>query len=405
VTFNDFLFAAATGLIDLPWWGYVVLILALTHVTIAAVTIFLHRSQAHRGLDLHPLIAHFFRFWLWLTTGMLTKEWVAIHRKHHAKCETEDDPHSPMVYGIKTVLAEGSELYRTEAKNRETLDKYGTGTPDDWLERNVYTAFPWQGVGLMLMVNLILFGPIGATIWAVQMVWIPFHAAGVINGIGHYWGYRHFSVNDTSTNIVPIAFWIGGEELHNNHHAFPTSARFSMRWYEFDLGWMYIRILAALKMATVKKIAPRARFDLTKAKIDADTVQAVIAHRYEIVTQYVKALKATCADEVARIRANGSASPLAAMREGKALKSLKQWLRSDADQLTDANRASLQQTLSQSKVLDNLYTLRLDLAKLWERSTLSKEELVAKLDDWCKRAEATGIAQLQQFTRQLRSYA
>jgi stearoyl-CoA desaturase (delta-9 desaturase) len=257
----------------------------------------------------------------------------------------------------------------------------------------------------MLMVNLILFGPIGATIWAVQMVWIPFHAAGVINGIGHYWGYRHFSVNDTSTNIVPIAFWIGGEELHNNHHAFPTSARFSMRWYEFDLGWMYIRILAALRMATVKKIAPRARFDLTKAKIDADTVQAVIAHRYEIVTQYVKALKATCADEVAKIRANGSASPLAAMREGKALKSLKQWLRSDAGQLTDANRASLQQTLSQSKVLDNLYTLRLDLAKLWERSTLSKEELVAKLDDWCKRAEATGIAQLQQFTRQLRSYA
>ncbi|MBL8513755.1 MAG: fatty acid desaturase [Betaproteobacteria bacterium] len=377
----------------------------MTHVTIAAVTIFLHRAQAHRGLDLHPAISHFFRFWLWLTTGMITKEWVAIHRKHHAKCETEEDPHSPMVYGINTVLAEGAELYKIEAKNAETLEKYGTGTPDDWMEKNVYTRFPWQGVGLMLMVNLMLFGPIGATLWAVQMVWIPIHAAGIINGIGHYWGYRHFTVNDTSTNIVPIAFWIGGEELHNNHHAFPTSARFSMRWYEFDLGWMYIRTLAAMKLAKVKKIAPRPRFDFNKAKIDAETVQAVIAHRYEIVTKYVKALKATTREEVAKIRANGLVSPMSAMREGKAVKSLKQWMRSDADQLSAEHRASLSETLSHSKVLDNLYTLRLDLAKIWERSTLSKEELVAKLDDWCKRAEATGIAQLQQFTRQLKSYA
>ena len=405
MTFTDFLSFAATGLIDLPWWGYLIVMLALTHVTIAAVTIFLHRAQAHRGLDLHPAISHFFRFWLWLTTGMVTKEWVAIHRKHHAKCETAEDPHSPMVYGINKVLAEGAELYKTEAHNAETLEKYGTGTPDDWMERNVYTRYSWQGVGLMLIVNLMLFGPLGATIWAVQMAWIPIHAAGIINGIGHYWGYRHYTVNDTSTNIVPIAFWIGGEELHNNHHAFPTSARFSMRWYEFDLGWMYIRTLAAMKLAKVKKIAPRPRFDFSKAKIDAETVQAVIAHRYEIVTKYVKALKATTREEVTKIRASGHASPMSIMREGKAIRSLKQWMRSDADQLSAEHRASLSETLSHSKVLENLYTLRLDLAKIWERSTLSKEELVAKLDDWCKRAEATGIAQLQQFTRQLKSYA
>lgn len=405
MTFTEFLSTAANGLVNLPWWGYLVVLFVLTHITIAAVTIFLHRSQAHRGVDLHPAINHFFRFWLWLTTGMVTKEWVAIHRKHHAKCETEEDPHSPMVYGIKKVLAEGAELYKLEAKNAETLEKYGTGTPDDWMERNVYSRFSWQGVGIMLLVNLMLFGPIGAAIWAAQMAWIPIHAAGIINGIGHYWGYRHFSVNDTSTNIVPIAFWIGGEELHNNHHAFPTSARFSMRWYEFDLGWMYIRVLSALKLAKVKKIAPRPRFDWNKGNIDAETVQAVIAHRYEIVTKYVKALKATCHEEVARIRASGHASHLSIMREGKALRSLKHWMRSDADQLSDESRASLSETLSHSKVLENLYTLRLDLAKIWERSTLSKEELVAKLDEWCKRAEATGIAQLQQFTRQLRSYA
>ena len=223
----DFLSLASHGLIDLPWWGYVVVALVMTHVTIASVTIFLHRAQAHRGLDLHPIISHFFRFWLWLTTGMVTKEWVAIHRKHHAKVETVDDPHSPMTRGIKTVLLQGAELYRAESRNMETMAKYGLGTPDDWIERNVYTRFSWQGVGLMLAVNLMLFGPIGATIWAVQMMWIPVNAAGIINGIGHYWGYRNYACADTSTNIVPWGIFIGGEELHNNHHAYGTSAKFS----------------------------------------------------------------------------------------------------------------------------------------------------------------------------------
>jgi len=401
VNISDFL---ATGLIDLPWWGYIVVGLALTHVTIASVTIFLHRAQAHRGLDLHPIPSHFFRFWLWLTTGMVTKEWVSIHRKHHAKCETAEDPHSPMIYGIKKVLTEGAELYRAESRNAETMEKYGHGTPDDWMERNVYSRFSWQGAGLMLVTNLVLFGPIGATIWAAQMAWIPMHAAGVINGIGHFWGYRHYTVNDTSTNITPIAFWIGGEELHNNHHAFPTSARFSMRWYEFDLGWLYINILQFFGLATVKKVAPRPRFDMNKMVCDAETVQAVIAHRYEIVTKYAKTLKSACKEEIAKLRQDGS-SPLATMRQGKAVRSFRHWLRSDAEQLSAENRASLQETLKHSNKLETIYAFRQELAKLWERSTLSKEELVAKLEDWCKRAEATGIAQLQQFSRQLRSYA
>src|SRR5215831_309468 len=255
----DFLSLAAHGLMSLPWWGYIVVTLVLTHVTIAAVTIYLHRHSAHRALDLHPAISHFFRFWLWLTTGMITKEWTAIHRKHHAKCETVDDPHSPQTRGLRTVFFQGTELYRAEAKNQETLDKYGKGTPNDWMERNVYSRFGWEGVGLMLVVNLVLFGPIGATMWAVQMAWIPVLAAGVVNGIGHFWGYRNFATGDASTNIVPWGILIGGEELHNNHHAFGSSAKLSSKWYEFDIGWLYIRILQAFRLARVRKVAPKLR--------------------------------------------------------------------------------------------------------------------------------------------------
>jgi stearoyl-CoA desaturase (Delta-9 desaturase) len=395
----------ATGLIDLPWWGYLVVGLVFTQITIAAVTLYLHRSQAHRGLDLHPLITHPFRFWLWLSTGMVTKEWVAIHRKHHAKCETAEDPHSPQHYGIKRVVFSGTELYRDESRNAETMEKYGHGTPDDWMERNVYSRFSWQGAGIMLFVDVLLFGPIGATIWAFQMAWIPFHAAGIINGVGHFWGYRHYTVTDTSKNITPVGFWIGGEELHNNHHAFPTSARFSMRWYEFDMGWMYITMLSALKLAKVKKVAPRPRFNMQKAVCDAETLQAVIAHRYEIVTKYARTLKATCAEEITRIRATGSVPTLATMREGRAIKGFRQLLRLEADQLNVEQKTTLTETLKHSDILETIYRFRQELAALWERSTLNGDELVAKLEDWCRRAEASGIAQLQQFSRQLRTYA
>jgi stearoyl-CoA desaturase (Delta-9 desaturase) len=393
----DSLVLAAGGLVSLPWWGYVVVTLVLTHITIASVTIFLHRGQAHRGLDLHPLASHFFRFWLWLTTGMVTREWVAIHRKHHAKVETADDPHSPQTRGIATVLLRGTELYRAEAKNAETLARYGHGTPDDWIERHVYTPYSVQGVGIMLLIDLVLFGPIGATIWAVQMAWIPISAAGIINGIGHYWGYRNFACADTSTNIVPWGIVIGGEELHNNHHAYGSSAKLSSRWYEFDIGWMYIRLLEIFGLARVRKIAPQIRFDRSKMAPDLATLQAIITHRYAVATSYAKSLKTACGAELAALRARGAQIDLPNLRR------VKRWLA--ADVLPESERARLAQALDNSKVLQQIYHMRQELAALWGRSTDSSEQLLARLQDWCRRAEASGIAPLQQFAMRLRSYA
>jgi len=402
----DFLSLASHGLIDLPWWGYVVVALVMTHVTIASVTIFLHRAQAHRGLDLHPIVSHFFRFWLWLTTGMVTKEWVAIHRKHHAKVETVDDPHSPMTRGIKTVLLQGAELYRAESRNRETMAKYGLGTPDDWIERNVYTRFSWQGVGLMLAVNLVLFGPLGATIWAVQMMWIPINAAGIINGIGHYWGYRNFACADTSTNIVPWGIFIGGEELHNNHHAYGTSAKFSSQWYEFDLGWMYISILSAFKLATVRKVAPQLKFDRTKVVADLTTLQSVITHRYAVLTSYARSLKDACAAELANRKTRAADGATAhAVADVPSARRIKHWLLVDPATLSDVDRVKLDEALSSSKALATAFAMRQELGALWERSTESSDQLLARLQDWCHRAEASGLAPLAAFSLKLKRYA
>jgi stearoyl-CoA desaturase (delta-9 desaturase) len=398
----DFLSFAAHGLMPLPWWGYVVIALVLTHVTIACVTIFLHRAQAHRALDLSPPVSHFFRFWLWLTTGMVTKEWVAIHRKHHAKVETPDDPHSPQTRGIRTVFWQGSELYRAEAKNQETLAKYGQGTPDDWIERNLYSRYSWEGVGLMLIINLLLFGPIGATIWAVQMIWIPVTAAGVINGIGHYWGYRNFASADASTNIVPWGIVIGGEELHNNHHAYGSSAKLSSRWYEFDIGWMYIRMLSSVRLATVRKVAPKLKLHRAGKPVpDIATLQAVIAHRYTVASAYARSLKAAYAAELARLRERG-----AHLGELPSARRLKRWLTADnANALPETDRATLAKTLEKSKPLQTIYSMRQELSALWERSTESREQLLARLQDWCHRAETSGIAPLAQFSLQLKRYA
>jgi stearoyl-CoA desaturase (delta-9 desaturase) len=396
----DWLLTAANGLIDLPWWGYVVFTLVMTHVTIASVTIFLHRAQAHRALDLHPAVSHFFRFWLWLTTGMVTKEWVAIHRKHHAKVETPDDPHSPQTRGIETVFWKGTELYRAESRNEETMARYGHGVPDDWIERNLYSRFSWQGVGLMLAVDLALFGPIGATIWAVQMMWIPVTAAGIINGIGHYWGYRNFACADASTNIVPWGIVIGGEELHNNHHAYGSSAKLSSQWYEFDIGWLYIRTLSALRLATVRKVAPQIKFDREKAVADLATLQAVITHRYHVATSYARSLKATYAAELASLkeRAGRGISVPSARR-------MKRFLLADPATLTDAERSELSAALAKSKALATIYAMRQELSTLWERSTESSEQLLVRLQDWCRRAEASGIAPLAAFSYKLRRYA
>ncbi len=400
----DFLSFIAHGLMPLPWWGYIVVALSLTHVTIAAVTIYLHRHSAHRALDLHPIVSHFFRFWLWLTTGMVTKEWTAIHRKHHARVETDEDPHSPQTRGIRTVLFRGAELYRDEAKNQETLARYGQGTPNDWIERNLYTRYSWEGVGLMLVINLMLFGPLGATIWAVQMAWIPIMAAGIVNGIGHWWGYRNFASADASTNIVPWGIIIGGEELHNNHHAYGSSAKLSSRWYEFDLGWTYIRILETLRLATVRKVAPKLRVARTsKPAPDLATLQAVITHRYAVATTYARTLKETCAVELKALRARMGVSELAHI---PSVRRLKRWLSGDGvSALREPERATLAKALETSKALSTIYAMRQELNSLWERSTESSEQLLVRLQDWCHRAENSGIAPLAQFSLQLKRYA
>ena len=388
-----------TGLIDLPWWGYVLVTLVLTQITIACVTIFLHRHQAHRALDLHPVPSHLFRFWLWLATGVITKEWAAIHRKHHAKCETAEDPHSPIILGIKKVLLQGYELYRKEAENKETMQRYGHGTPDDWLERKLYSKHSALGISLMLVVDVLLFGPIGLTIWAVQMAWIPVNAAGIINGAGHYWGYRNFQCADASTNIVPVGIFIGGEELHNNHHAYASSAKLSSKWYEFDIGWMYIRILQAIGLAQVKKLAPQLRVNPAKTVCDMETLQAVISNRYEVTAKYAKSLKKTYAEEISRIKLQ------AADKFDVDVARVRQWLHLDESILTQAQKTKLAELMAASPTLAKAYELRQELAAIWQRSTASKEQLVKQLEDWCHRAESSGIAALQEFSQRLRCYS
>lgn len=385
------------GLIELPWWGYVLVALGLTHVTIASVTIFLHRHQAHRALELHPLPSHFFRLWLWLTTGMVTKEWAAIHRKHHAKCETVDDPHSPQTRGLLKVLLEGAELYRAEAKNAETLARYGHGTPDDWLERNVY-RHSVLGVSIMMIVDLVLFGPIGLTIWAVQMVWIPFWAAGVVNGLGHFWGYRNYDCADASTNLLPWGILIGGEELHNNHHSFATSAKLSAKWYEFDIGWMYIRILAILGLATPRRVIPKPRFDAAKTEPDFDTLQAVITHRYDVMTRYMASLKRICSEEIEQLRQRHAGSFDA--------RALRRWVLSGEERgLAEGEKLRFAEILRDSKALATVMAMREELAAIWARSNASREQLLAQLRDWIARAERSGIRQLEEFALRLRRYA
>jgi stearoyl-CoA desaturase (delta-9 desaturase) len=387
-----------TGLIDLQWWGYVLVTLALTHVTIASVTIFLHRHQAHRALDLHPAVSHFFRFWLWLTTGMVTKEWAAIHRKHHAKVETPDDPHSPQQWGIKKVLWDGTALYKAEARNTETINKYGHGTPDDWLERHIYTPHNAWGIGLMFVVNLILFGPIGITIWAVQMAWIPFFAAGVINGIGHYWGYRNFEVRDASTNIVPWGILIGGEELHNNHHTFPSSAKLSSKRWEFDIGWLYIRALEMVGAARVKKIPPALMLDAPKQHIDIDTVKAVVTGRFHVMAQFARdVLHSVHREELKK------ADP--SDRESWALlKRAKRLMVKEATLLDETNRTWLRRVLELNTTFKTVYIMKQKLADVWQRSASTQEHLRHAIEEWCRQAEATGIKALQDFSLKLRSY-
>ena len=341
---------------DLPWWGYALVALGLTHVTIFAVTVFLHRHQTHRALELHPAASHFFRFWLWLTTGMRTREWVAVHRKHHARCESAEDPHSPAILGINRVLWGGVFLYVKEAAKPETLERFGFGTPDDWLERNLYSKYVLLGLTLMGVTDVILFGIVpGVLIFLAQIAWIPFWAAGVINGVGHHLGYRNWATEDVSTNIVPWGILIGGEELHNNHHACAPSAKFSAKWYEFDLGWMYIRLLAASGLAKVRRLAPVPQFIVAKPLADLQTLQAVIANRYHVLASYAASLRRLHVEDLV--------------------------------------------------ALQTMQAMHRELVALWDRSMATREQLVGRLQDWCQRAEASGIAPLAEFSRRLRCYA
>ncbi len=380
---------------ELPVWAYVVITLGLTHITIAAVTIFLHRHQAHRALSLHPVASHFFRFWLWLTTGMVTKEWVAIHRKHHARVETDADPHSPQRKGIGEVLWRGAELYAREAKITATLEKYGHETPDDWLERHLYQRYSYAGIVLMLLINVACFGAVGITIWAVQMAWIPFFAAGVINGLGHWCGYRNFEPSDASTNILPFGLLIGGEELHNNHHAFASSARFSSKWYELDLGWYYIRLMQAFGLAKVKKLAPRPRINRSKQGIDLDTLRAIVSNRLHVMSHYTK-------DVVGKVYREEKAG--ADSKKRKILKKCKRLLTRHDSLLDLQARARLEAVLAEHRALETVYEFRRHLQALWLQKTASQEALLDSLKEWCRQAEQTGIESLQDFARALRGY-
>ncbi len=383
------------GLLDLSWWQLVLVTLAFTHVTIAAVTIYLHRAQAHRALDLHPAVAHFFRFWLWLTTGMVTAEWVAVHRRHHARCETPEDPHSPQVLGLRKVLLEGAELYQQAASDPALVERYSHGTPDDWVERNLYSRMRWQGVGLMLAIDFVLFGAAGVAIWAVQMIWIPWWAAGVINGVGHYYGYRNFASPDAATNIVPWGIVIGGEELHNNHHAFPSSAKLSSRPWEFDIGWLYIRALELAGLAHVRRVAPTPHLSASKTTVDLDTLKAVFTNRMHVLADYARDV----IRPVSRLELCGED---AACR--RLYRQTKRLLTREESRLDPASRERLAQLLQRSQTLAVVVDHRKRLQDLWDRTASSQEAMLQSLQDWCRQAEASGIRALAEFARSLRHY-
>jgi len=386
---------AANGFWYLSAWQMVLFTLVMTHVTMISVTIFLHRHQAHRALDLHPVAAHFFRFWLWLSTGQVTREWASIHRKHHAKCEQSDDPHSPHVYGIRTVLLQGYELYRKEAQNKETMARFGHGTPDDWIERNLYTRFSYAGVALMLLIDLVLFGVAGLAVWAVQMVWTPVMAAGIVNGAAHYWGYRNFEAPDASTNISPWGILIAGEELHNNHHTYPTSAKLSVKPYEFDIGWMYISLLQRVGLARVKKIPPRLALGAVRPVADEQTLEALIQNRYELMAGYARGMRQAFNDELSALKARCS--------DASMIETAKSWLHRDTDKVPTAVRAQLAMVRAASPVLDKMVLMREELRQLWLNRSHTREQLSADLQGWCQRAEASGIAALQEFSLRLRA--
>ncbi|MBU0853833.1 MAG: fatty acid desaturase [Gammaproteobacteria bacterium] len=385
-----------TGILDLSAWQVVAATLILTHVTIVAVTVYLHRYSAHRSLELNPALKHFFRFWLWLTTAMNTREWTAIHRKHHAKCETPDDPHSPVQKGLSTVLRRGAELYKEESKNEETLRIYGKNCPDDWIERNLYSRFPNLGIILMLGIDLALFGVIGLTVWAVQMIWIPVWAAGVVNGLGHAVGYRNFECRDAATNLVPWGILIGGEELHNNHHTYPNSAKLSVRKWEFDMGWAWIKLFSLLGLAKVNRTAPIAHRVTPKHQLDMDSAMAILNNRFQIMAQYRKlVIKPLVQLELQR----ADTSMRHQFRRAKRL------LSREPSLLQDDQQAHIEVILEQSQSLRVIYEQRLALQQIWNRTSANGHDMLAAIKQWVQDAEASGIQSLREFAEHLKTYS
>ncbi len=382
------------GVLNLSAWGYVIVMLVMLQITMMAVTLYLHRDQAHRAIDLHPVLRHFFRFWIWCTSGMLTREWVAVHRKHHAFCETKGDPHSPQVYGLKKVLFEGAELYQIEKDNRETVEKFGRGAPDDWLEKNIYLRVPFGGILLLVIIELLLFGVPGIIIIAIQMVSMPLFAAGVINGLGHHSGYRNFECDDASTNLVPWAFLIGGEELHNNHHAFPTSAKFSVRRWEFDIGWLYITIFRSLGLAKVNKIAPRPVLqEKPYSSIDIDNLRAIIINRMHVLRDYTKQVTVPVFKKEKALAVGN-----------KAFHRAKKLLVRRPMLLDENAKLRLGKLLEDNVALQTVHEFREKLSELWCGANVSNERLLTQLREWCTEAEASGIKVLEDFAERLRSY-
>lgn len=383
------------GLLNLSWWGCFIALMIMTQITIASVTLYLHRSQAHKAVDFHPILCHFFRLWLWMTTGMSTKGWTAVHRKHHIETETENDPHSPQIKGIRKVLFQGAELYRDEKNNPETLERYGKGTPDDWLERNIYTKHPVSGIVAMFVIDILLFGVYGITMWAIQMMWIPFFAAGVINGIAHYWGYRNFECPDASRNISFLAIFIGGEELHNNHHTYPHSAKFSVKWWEFDLGWAYITLMKWLGLAKVRKVPPKLEQISSKTQIDSDTLRALFANPLQIMARYSKDVLVPV---FKRERAHAGTA-------GKALYSrAKKLLVREKSLMDNSGSQKLSSILQNNQTIAQAYQFREKLQEIWNKTSASQKELLEALQDWCKQAEATGVDVLLRFSSHLKTY-
>ncbi|MFC3194099.1 fatty acid desaturase [Marinicella sediminis] len=384
-----------TGLLDLSAWQLVLYTFIVVQITLSGVSLFLHREQTHRGIKMHPAIQHFYRFWTWFTTGMLTKEWVAIHRKHHAYCETEDDPHSPQIHGIKKVLLHGVTLYTAERKNQETMEKYGQGTPDDWLEKNVYTRFHYLGIVLLAFINVALFGVIGLLIYAIQMLWIPVFAAGVINGIGHYVGYRNYRTDDSSRNITRFAFFIFGEELHNNHHAFPSSCKFAHKKGEHDIGWYIIKLMNKMGLCEIRKVVPDLYVDEQNEDFNGDTVKAILTHKFNVLQVYIRDV----------IKPNLTAEYQTASKSFK--KKIHKYthnLSLDPQFLKTDIRQKWQSYFADSQSLNSLLQYKEELQSIWENNSKSVDEMIADFKAWCAKAEQSGNRLLQEFASSLSRY-